>query len=257
MVLDRVQPELVADAECAHLRGGAFGMMVDDVALARVQRRVLLRQMVLQRRHRDVHRQRGAAQRRSPISRPHLQMARRELADRSDQQRVCDAVLMDVAGRAVDQHQQRGIGVGVEELQRLEVEPLNARIEVGLRRLVQQAAGAQQQPVPRADRVADALCGRRRRWPAIAGVGLRLGDLPEQHVLPQHRIDFAGQRLLELTGIDLVDVQAALNQLQALRFGLEHGTARDQQVTGLVAQCERHRVAEAQGGGGELNDRHG
>ena len=156
----------------------------------------------------------------------------------------------------MDQHQQRGVGVGVEQLERLGVDALDAAGQIGLRRIVQQAAGAQQHAAPGADRIADAAARALGGAGAVAGIGLGACDLAEQGVLPHQRIELAGQRLLELVGIGLVDVQAACDQLLALRLGLEQGAARHQQVAGGVAQGDRHRMTQAQDGGGELNDSH-
>lgn len=115
VVRHHVQPELVPDAELVQQRRARHGVVRDGLLLLGRERLALQCQVVLQRGHADVHRDRGAHQR-VALGRGQAQLAREQVAQRGAYQRVRGAVAHDRRGRELEHQVQRRVGVVADDV---------------------------------------------------------------------------------------------------------------------------------------------
>ena len=86
---------------------------------------------------------------------------------------------------------------------------------------------------------------------------MRLRDLADQGVLPDHGIQFPGNRSLELLAFLTIHIEVPRNQLLALLLEIDHCSTCNQQIAEFVGQRKGHRMADAQNFRGKLKNGRG
>jgi len=254
MVTHGLQPERVVHAQARQQGRRAFGMVQQRGALVVAGRRGLARELVLHRRERHVHRQRGHRQRVVPVLLPARQHAARQRDQHAHQQRVAGAVVLEFIAGVVGQARQRAVGVALDQREHVVAQRAQAHGPVGAAGVGQQQAQAHLQvgPVQR-------TIGR-ARWAAVLGqrlvVAAGVGDAAQGHVLAQHLVELARVGALNRLGLHLIDEDGARTQQLKLFLGLDGRPAREQHGPAAVAHGERQRATQAQAIGGEGNDLH-
>ena len=169
----------------------------------------LLRQLVLQPRHGNVHAQGRAAELAHALGRPLQHLARRHHAGHADQHGMGGAVHLRLLCREQDQGQQRGIGGLAGVALQFLVQGMKARQKVLRLGQTQQLGGLQLQlgPGPCALQCAQARARRRRCGDGGRSTDLHHRDFAQLGVGIEHLAQLGDERAMAVARLFGVDAQ--------------------------------------------------
>jgi len=217
---------------------------VDLLGLLRAQRCGLLRQVILQLGHADVHAQRGAPQRQHTVVRPAQGFAGGRHADHRRQHGMRGAVVARFLGRHLHQGQQGAVRGFEQVLVQCAEQVFKALGKVAGLGVAQQLCQAQLPLAPgRRPGITQTFHGGR------GGLHGHVGDLVQRLVRQQQRLDLGQKGPVAVAGLVGVDEQGLpAGQQDAQVFGRADDEALvGQQAAANAPQCERDGLTKRNG----------